>query len=85
MQEFQQPERVVNILKKILIMFDHLAAHVNAKPLFIYVEFIAIEHIRKRKVALSYQSRKVYCGLQAKGNRLEIRRAKSGITDKEYR
>jgi hypothetical protein len=44
-QLVQERERVVEGLKQILVVLDHLAAHVNAKPLLVAVQLIAIENV----------------------------------------
>ena len=44
MQQIQQLQRLIYRLEKIFIVFDHLAAYKDTKPLFIHVEFITIEN-----------------------------------------
>jgi hypothetical protein len=44
-QLVQERERVVEGLKQILVVLDHFAAHVDAKPLLVDVQLIAIEHV----------------------------------------
>ena len=44
-QLVQERERIVERLKQILVVLDHLAAHVDAKPLLVDVQLIAIEHV----------------------------------------
>jgi hypothetical protein len=44
-QLVQERERVVEGFKQILVVLDHLAAHVDAKPLLVDVQLIAIEHV----------------------------------------
>ena len=85
MQQIKYPERVIYRLKKVFIVLNHLGAHIYTKPLFIHVEFIAIEHVCEREVTLSYQSCQVYCTLKAQRDRLEIGRANGRIADQERR
>ena len=47
-QLVQERERVVEGLEQILVVLDHLAAHVDAKPLLVDVQLIAIEHVSER-------------------------------------
>ena len=51
-QLLQQRERVADALQQILVVLDHLAAHVHAKPLLVDEQLVAIEHVRERQVAL---------------------------------
>ena len=44
-QLVQERKRVVEGLKQILVVLDHLAAHVDPKPLLVAVQLIAIEHV----------------------------------------
>jgi hypothetical protein len=44
-QLVQERERVVERLEQVLVVLDHLAAHVNAKPLLVAVQLIAIENV----------------------------------------
>ena len=44
-QLLQERERVVERLEQVLVVLDHLAAHVDAKPLLVDVQLIAIEHV----------------------------------------
>ena len=47
-QLLQERERVVERFEQILVVLDHLAAHVDAKPLLVAVQLIAIEHVQER-------------------------------------
>jgi hypothetical protein len=44
-QLVQECEGVVEGLEEILVVLDHLAVHVHAKPLLVSVQFITIEHV----------------------------------------
>ena len=37
---------IVERLEQVLVVLDHPAAHVDAKPLLVHVQLIAIEHLR---------------------------------------
>ena len=50
MQQIQQPEGIINSLEEVLIVFDHLGAHINTQPLFIDVTLIGVEQIRERQI-----------------------------------
>ena len=41
----QERERVVERLEQVLVVLDHLAAHVDAQPLLVAVQFVAIENV----------------------------------------
>ena len=44
-QLVQERQRVIESLEKVLVVFDHLATHVDAKPLLVHEQLIAIEHV----------------------------------------
>ena len=44
-QLVEERKRVVESLEQVLVVLDHLAAHVDAKPLLVRVQLIAIEHV----------------------------------------
>ena len=44
-QLVQERERVVERLEQVLVVLDHLAAHVDAQPLLVAVQFVAIENV----------------------------------------
>src|SRR4029453_5715186 len=44
-QLLQERERVVERLEQVLVVLDHLAAQVDAKPLLVDVQLVAIEHL----------------------------------------
>jgi hypothetical protein len=48
----EQRQRVVDRLEQILVVLDHLAAHVDAKPLLVDVQLVAVEHLLQRQIAL---------------------------------
>ena len=66
-------------------MLDHLAAHIDSKPLLVDVPLIAIQHVRQRQVALRQQSRQEHRALEAQRDRLEVGRAHGRIADQEHR
>ena len=84
MQMVQERELVIDGLKQILIVFDHLAAHVDAKPLLVGVQLVAIEHVSQWRVALSDESRQKHGTLEAQRSRLKIRRADGRIAGKKH-
>jgi hypothetical protein len=47
MQLFQEREGVIKGLEQILVVLDHLAAHVDAEPLLMNVVLISIECFRQ--------------------------------------
>jgi hypothetical protein len=47
-QLVEERERVVDGLEEILVVFDHLAAHVDAEPLLVAVQLVAIEDVPDR-------------------------------------
>jgi hypothetical protein len=55
-QLVQERERVIERLEQVLVVFDHLAAHIDAKPLLVHVKLIAIEQVSQRQVTLSDES-----------------------------
>ena len=61
----QERQRVVECLEQVLVVFDHPAAHVDAKPLLVDVELVAVEHVSQRQVALSDQSCQEHRTLEA--------------------
>ena len=75
MQLFQERESVVEGLEQILVMLDHLAAHVDAQPLFIHVVLIAVERIPQELIALPKQARQKHRTFDAERNRLKVWRA----------
>ena len=44
-QLFEQRERLIHGLEEILVVLDHLAAHVDAEPLLVHEHLVAIEHV----------------------------------------
>ena len=46
MQLFEEREGVIEGLEQILVVLDHLAAHVDAEPLLMYIVLIPIECFR---------------------------------------
>ena len=73
MQLLQKRGLIIDGLKQILVVFDHLAAHVDAQPLLVSVQLIAIEHIPQWQAPLGEQSRQVHGTLEAQRDRLKIR------------
>src|SRR5512133_3233754 len=63
-QLVQERERVVEGLEQILVVLDHLAAHVDAKPLLVDVQLVAIEPVYQRYVTLCDESRQVHRTLE---------------------
>ena len=41
----QQPVGVVDALQQVLVVLDHLAAHVHPEPLLVHEQLVAIEHV----------------------------------------
>src|SRR4029453_9442198 len=56
-QLVEERERVVERLEQILVVLDHLAAHVDTKPLLVDVQLEAMEHVSEWHVRRSDQSR----------------------------
>jgi hypothetical protein len=44
-QLVQERQGVIERLEQVLVVFDHLAAHIDPKPLLVHVQLIAIEHV----------------------------------------
>ena len=44
-QLLQEGKRVVDRLEQVLVVLDHLAAHVDAKPLLVDVGLISVEYV----------------------------------------
>src|SRR4029077_20959919 len=84
-QLFEERERVVEGLEQVLVVLDHLAAHVDAKPLLVDVQLIAIEHVSERQGALRDESRPVHRTLESQRNRLKVRRADGRVAGEEHR
>ena len=72
MQLVQERVPVIDGLKQIFVVFDHLAAHVDAKPLLLCVQLIAIEDVFQWQVRLCNKSRQKHGTFEAKRNRLKI-------------
>ena len=66
-------------------MLDHLATHVDAKPLLEDVQLVAIKHVPHRKLVLSDEPHQIHGALEAQRNRLEVRRADGRIAGEKHR
>src|SRR4051794_21537273 len=71
-QLLQQRERVPDDLQQILVVLDHLAAHVHAKPLLVDEQLIAIEPVGGGQAGLREQSRQEHRTLEAERDGLEV-------------
>ena len=85
MQLFQERECVIEGLEQILIVLDHLAAHVDAEPLLMNVVLISVECFRQWLTALPEKSGQKHRTLEAQRNRLKVWRANSRIADQKNR
>ena len=77
MQLFQEREGVIEGLEQILVVLDHLAAHVDAEPLLMNVVLISVECFPHWLIALPEKSGQKHRTLEAQRNRLEVWRANS--------
>ena len=68
MQLFQEREGVIEGLEQILVVLDHLAAHVDTEPLLMNVALISVESFRQRMIALPQKSGQKYRTLKAQRN-----------------
>ena len=85
MQLFQKSEGVIKSLEQILVVFDHLAAHVDAEPLLMNVVLISIERFPYRLVTLPEKSGQKHRTLDAQRNRLKVWRSNCRITGQKNR
>jgi hypothetical protein len=83
-QLVEQRERVVEGLEQVLVVLDHLAPHVDAEPLLVAVQLVAIEHVLERELALGDEPREVHRALEAERDRLEVRRADRRVAREEH-
>src|SRR5215510_558210 len=81
----QRGVRVVEGLEEVLVVLDHLAAHVDPEPLLVHVQLIAVEQIAEREVALRDEPGQVRRALEAERDRLEVGRADRGVAGEEHR
>src|SRR6185503_18057983 len=81
----QERKLVVDALQQILVVLDHLAAHVDAKPLLVHEYLIAIQHVSERQGPLCDQAGQVHGGLKPQRDRLKIWGADGRIPDQEHR
>jgi hypothetical protein len=61
----KERERVTNRLEQILVVLDHLALHVDAKPLLVGVQLIAIENVSQWQVRLREEPRQEHGTLES--------------------
>jgi hypothetical protein len=60
----EEREWVVERLEQILVVLDHLAAHVDAEPLLVRVELVAVEQLIEWEVGPREEPRKVHRALE---------------------
>jgi hypothetical protein len=85
MQLFQEREGVIEGLEQILVVLDHLAAHVDAEPLLMNVVLISVECFPHWLIALPEKSGQKHRTLEAQRNRLKVWRANSRIAGQKNR
>src|SRR5215471_1804933 len=71
-QLVQEGDWVVERLEQVLVVLDHLAAHVDAEPLLVDVQLIAIEHFPHRQIPLREEPSEEHRALEAERDGLEV-------------
>ena len=84
-QLVEQAVEVVSRLQQVLVVLDHLAAHVDAQPLLVHEQLVAVEAVGHRHVAVGDEPGEEERALEAQGDRLEVRRADRRVAEQEHR